>query len=277
MPAAMRPIMATRLSRRGALWGAAAGAALLLARRPSVAAAGPSAEAAIAALLGGRSATPSARVAIEVPFSFEYGISIPLGIAVESPMTPEDFVRRVDLFADGNPLPEIASLYFVPGSPARASLRFRLGKGDHRIYAVAELSDGSLLTATADTRTAIEGCGGKSGIEPGARDPEPIPRLNVPKHAGRGEIVEVHSMIPHRMETGFRTDNAGNPLPRHIINRMECAYAGRTVFAAALTPAVAANAYFKFPIRAVETGEVAFAWHEDGGAVYRATRRIDVD
>ena len=265
------------LTRRHALIGAA-GVAMFARRRSALAAAGMSADAAIARLLAGREAMPSDRVSIDLPYTFDYGLSVPLGIAVESPMIDADHVRRVDVFADGNPLPEVMSLHFVPGNgPARIATRFRLAKGNHRVVAIAELSGGALLTASAEVVAATEGCGGKSGIEPNAPEPQPVPRVNVPGEAGRGEVIDVPSMISHRMETGFRTDTAGNPLPRRIINRMQCDYAGRTVFAADLTPAIAANAYLKFPLLAVETGDIGFAWYEDGGAVYRAARHLEVD
>jgi thiosulfate oxidation carrier complex protein SoxZ len=266
-----------RLTRRDALCQAASGAVLLLAW-PAAAEVGGSVEAAIAGLLGGRKATPSRRVSIEMPYTFEYGQSVPLGITVDSPMTALDHVRRVDVFAEGNPLPEVLSLHFVPDNgPARIATRFRLDEGNHRVWVVAQMSDGAELTGSAEVVAAKGGCGGNSGIEPGAPAPQPVPRINLPERAGKGDIVDVPSMIAHRMETGFRTDARGNPLPRRIINRMECHYAGRTVFAADLSPAIAANAYLKFPLRALETGDVAFAWHEDGGAVYRTTRHIEVD
>lgn len=272
-----------QLSRRRTLGAlAATGGALLFSRAARPAGAVPADEPAamaIARLLGGREPVPSGRVAIEVPAKFDYGITVPLAVSVASPMTREDHVRRVHIVAEGNPFPEVASLTFAPGSaPARAFTRFRVEVGPHRIWAIAEMSDGSALLSSAELTTlAGGGCGGDSGLAPGAAEPEPVPRVNLPDRAGRGEIVEVPTMISHRMETGMRTDTAGNLLPRRIINRMECRYAGQTVFAADLTPAVAANAYLKFPICAVAAGEVSFAWYEDGGAVYRAVRRIEVD
>lgn len=245
---------------------------------PSQATAGRLTETGIAGLLAGRGATPSPRVRIELPYTFEYGMSVPLGIAVDSPMTAADHVRRIDVFAENNPLPEVLSLHFVAeNGPARVATRFRLDKGNHTVWAVAEMSDGTALTASAEVAAAHGGCGGDSGIEPGAPEPKPTPRVNLPERAGRGDVLDVPSMIAHRMETGFRTDTQGNPLPRRIINRLDVRYAGRLVFAADLSPAVAANAYLKFPIRALESGDVAFEWREDGGAVYRATRHIEVD
>lgn len=272
-----------RLSRRRALGAlAATGGTLLLAPRAWADRAVPSgepAEAAIARLLCGREATPSGRVVVTVPQKFDYGTTVPLTVSVSSPMTSGDYVRRLHILADGNPFPEIASLAFTPAAgPARASTRFRVEVGRHRIWAVAELSDGTALLSTTELTTLSGGgCGGDSGLTPGDVEPEPIPRVNLPERARRGEIIEVPTMISHRMETGMRTDTAGNLLPRRIINRMECRYAGRTIFAAELTPAIAANAYLKFPLCAVETAEVSFAWYEDGGAVYRMSRQIEVD
>jgi len=274
---AMAARCGAKVTRRSVLAGAAAGAALLMPSRRGSVAGETSTQAAIAAFLGGCSPERSGRIALDVPSTFEFGNTVPLGLAIDSPMTADAHVRRVAIFADGNPLPEVATLHFMPGAPARLATRFRLGKGDHLIRVFAELSDGSILTASREVMAASEGCGGTSNIAPGAPEPEPEPRVNLAQRAAKGEIVEVASMIAHRMETGFRTDAAGGPLPRRIINRMECRYGGGLVFAADLSPAIAANAYLKFPIRAAETGEVAFIWFEDGGAAYRATRPIAVE
>jgi sulfur-oxidizing protein SoxZ len=51
---------------------------------------------------------------------------------------------------------------------------------------------------------------------------------------------------------------------------MSCSCDGRLIFAADLSPAIAANAYLSFPMVARASGVLEFAWREDGGAVYRA-------
>jgi sulfur-oxidizing protein SoxZ len=55
---------------------------------------------------------------------------------------------------------------------------------------------------------------------------------------------------------------------------MECSCDGRLIFAADLSPAIAANAYLSFFMLARGSGALEFAWHEDGGAVYRAVRPL---
>ena len=106
--------------------------------------------------------------------------------------------------------------------------------------------------------------------------PRPEPRLKVPVEARRQEIVEIRTMISHWMETGLRIDAAGNPIPRRIINRMVCLHGDEPIFAADLTPAIAANAYLSFPMVARQSAVLTFTWREDGGAEYRASHSLTV-
>jgi sulfur-oxidizing protein SoxZ len=90
-------------------------------------------------------------------------------------------------------------------------------------------------------------------------------KVRVPKTAKRGEVVEVFALSIHPMESGFRLDNIGKNIPRHIIEAFTCTYGGKEVFRATLHPAVTANPYFAFHVVAVETGELVFAWRDDKG------------
>ena len=56
--------------------------------------------------------------------------------------------------------------------------------------------------------------------------------INVPKEAKRGEVIAIKTLISHEMETGFRYDNAGKPIPRNIINLFVCTYNGVEIFRA---------------------------------------------
>ena len=226
---------------------------------------------ALARLLAGRTAAESARVRLELPERYDYGNTVPLAVAVDSPMTEADYVRRVDVFAEGNPFPEVATFHFTPESGrASASTRIRLNEGEQEVVALALLSDGSAWLGRRTVQVSISGCSAEAGVEVDYAMPPPEPRLKVPAQVSRGEIVEIKTMISHRMETGLRTDVAGKPIPRRIINRMACACDGEPIFTADLSPAIAANAYLSFRIVARASGVLEFAWREDGGAVYRA-------
>ena len=60
--------------------------------------------------------------------------------------------------------------------------------------------------------------------------------INVPPKAKRGEVIAIKTLISHVMETGFRHDNVGMPIPRDIITSFVCTYNGEEIFSATLHP-----------------------------------------
>lgn len=101
-------------------------------------------------------------------------------------------------------------------------------------------------------------------------------KIKVPERAKRGEIIEIRSLAIHIMETGFRHDNVGRIVPRHIVDTFTCEYLGKTVFSATLHPAVAANPYFVFHLRAERSGEIRFTWRDDKGGVITERAHLEV-
>ena len=101
--------------------------------------------------------------------------------------------------------------------------------------------------------------------------------INVPQKAKRGEIVEIKTLISHTMETGFRHDNVGKPIPRDIITSFVCTYNGETIFEAALYQAIAANPFITFHTVAMGSGTIAFKWTGDNGFSQEASAKITVE
>jgi len=85
-------------------------------------------------------------------------------------------------------------------------------------------------------------------------------RIQVPREARRGDLIEVRIIIQHPMETGFRYDSMGRQTPRNVIDRFECRYGGVEVFRAALGAGIAANPYLRFFVRAKESGKIECRW-----------------
>ncbi len=100
--------------------------------------------------------------------------------------------------------------------------------------------------------------------------------IHVPQEAKKGEVIEIKTLISHPMETGYRRDSMGRPIPRHIINRFVCTYNGEEVFRADLFPAIAANPFLTFFTVATESGELVFRWSDDHGVTQTETARITV-
>lgn len=138
--------------------GAAAGAAAMLA--PYVAwAAVEEANALIAKFTGGKAANDG-KVTLQMPEIAENGSTVPLSVSVDSPMTKDNYVKRVIIVAEGNPRPEVATFNFTPRSgAAEASTRMRLAKTQN-IVAVAEMSDGTFHMTKRQVKVTIGGCGG---------------------------------------------------------------------------------------------------------------------
>ena len=98
--------------------------------------------------------------------------------------------------------------------------------------------------------------------------------LNVPKTAQRGEVIEVRTLIAHKMDSGFIVDSQGQKVPRDIIQRFTCRYNGEQVFSADLFSAIAANPYIVFYTVATESGTLEFEWKGDNG--FTQTERVAI-
>lgn len=103
------------------------------------------------------------------------------------------------------------------------------------------------------------------------------PRVKVPKKAKSGDIIQIKTLMSHKMETGNRKDKkTGKLIPRRIINKFVCSFNGKEVMSADLQPAIAANPYIAFYAKATESGKYDFVWHEDGGKTITASGEIKV-
>lgn len=147
-----------KLNRREAL--ALGAGALFISITPFTAALAKTTEDEIKAFTGGAKVMEDNVVTLTAPEIAENGNTVPIGISVDSPMTADNYVKRVRILADGNPRPAVATMYFSPMSgSAEANTRMRLAKTQN-IIAVAELSDGTYHMAKSEVKVTIGGCGG---------------------------------------------------------------------------------------------------------------------
>lgn len=110
--------------------------------------------------LYGDKAIAAGKVKLEMPQIAENGNVVPMTVTVDSPMTDGDYVKAVHIFAEGNPIPSVATFYFTAASgKAMASTRIRMA-GTQNVVAVAETSKGELFTGKTEVKVTIGGCGG---------------------------------------------------------------------------------------------------------------------
>ncbi|MCO6415058.1 thiosulfate oxidation carrier complex protein SoxZ [Siccirubricoccus sp. KC 17139] len=100
--------------------------------------------------------------------------------------------------------------------------------------------------------------------------------LNIPRTARKGEVIAIRTLIQHVMETGYRPGADGEVLPRDIIRRFTASFEGEEVFAADLSPAIAANPFLSFTMVASTTGTLVLRWQGDKGFDQTETREIMV-
>ena len=92
-----------------------------------------------------------------------------------------------------------------------------------------------------------------------------LARVQVPKQARRGEVIEIRIAIQHAMETGYRLDNFGRTIPKNVINNLVARYNGVEIFRAEMGSGIAANPYLQFYTTAEASGEIEFSWVDDAG------------
>lgn len=117
----------------------------------------PAMNAAIKDMFGDRDIIDD-RMSLTIPPLAENGFSVALDVEAQSPMIPDNYVKRIAIFSDRNPIPLIASYHFTPMSGrAKASGKIRLG-GSQTVHAVAETNDGTLYGARASTLVTLAAC-----------------------------------------------------------------------------------------------------------------------
>ena len=150
----------SRLDRRqvlGASAAALATAALGVSVTPAQAA-NDSAEL-IAKFTGGKKPVEG-KVKLDLPEIAENGNTVPMTVAVDSPMTEQSYVSEVLVVGDGNPRAGMATFHFSPASGvAEANTRVRLA-ATQDITAVAKMNDGSFYMVRKQVKVTIGGCGG---------------------------------------------------------------------------------------------------------------------
>ena len=106
----------------------------------------------IAKVTGGAEAA-AGDLTVTAPEIAENGNTVPIEISAPGAV-------MVAIFADGNPVPNVATFNFGPLNASRsAATRIRLARTQN-VIAIAKMEDGSFQRAEAEVKVTIGGCGG---------------------------------------------------------------------------------------------------------------------
>ncbi|MBM3588364.1 MAG: SoxY-related AACIE arm protein [Alphaproteobacteria bacterium] len=98
------------------------------------------------------------RVRLDVSPLVENGNAVPISVAVETSMTAADHVRRIGVFNERNPQPNVIIAQFGPRSGrAYLATHIRLATTQD-LVAVAEMSDGSLWAQRVMVVVTLAAC-----------------------------------------------------------------------------------------------------------------------
>lgn len=98
------------------------------------------------------------RVMLAVDAVVENGNTVPVSVAVQSPMTAEQHVRRIAIFTELNPQPEVAVFHLFPASGlAQVSTRMRMASSQN-VIALAQMNDGSVWQHRVAVSVALAAC-----------------------------------------------------------------------------------------------------------------------
>jgi sulfur-oxidizing protein SoxY len=98
------------------------------------------------------------RIKLDLPILVESANAVSVTLLVEDRLPPEARVLSFHLFAEQNPLPNVAHFHFGPrsGRP-RVSTRIRLATSQ-TVIAVAKCADGSCWSDSVETLVALAAC-----------------------------------------------------------------------------------------------------------------------
>jgi sulfur-oxidizing protein SoxY len=146
----------TTQSTRRRFLAAAGGMGLVLAVRPAKATPA-SMTLAIRRVVGEAEVKPG-KVKLDLPPLVENGNTVAISVSVDSPMTPQNYVKAIHLFSEQNPLPNIVSVRLGPRA-GRASISTRIRLADtQNVTAICELSDGTFWSDSKHVIITLGAC-----------------------------------------------------------------------------------------------------------------------
>ena len=118
----------------------------------------PEAMRAALAVFTGGAPLRDGKVTLEIAALVENGNTVPVSVRVASPMSAADHVRRIALFTERNPEPDVAVFHLGPHSGrAEVATRMRLATSQ-TVLAVAQMNDGSCWQAALEVIVTMPAC-----------------------------------------------------------------------------------------------------------------------
>jgi len=196
---------------------------------------------------------------VQLPGLIEDGAQVPLRIHFDAPMSPGEYLQRLDVLAEQNPEPAVIGFEFMQAvMPVRLATRIRL-RESQRVRVIARSSTGRIWHTDVDVRVAVSGC--LMGPVPQAAELQMhSPRVAMPE---AGQAGEVRTQIRHPMENGYRDGVRDHSISPSRVQYLHVSRANQPLMSAEFFAGMAAHPYVSLWLN--DTRALSFSWEDLDG------------
>lgn len=99
-------------------------------------------------------------------------------------------------------------------------------------------------------------------------------RIRLPEQIRKGEVITVHAIVSHPMDTGFFRSREGDRIPAYFIKDVVVTYGDAEVARFEWTSGVSRDPMVTFSLRADREAPLTMVWTDNKGGVYRQSANV---
>ena len=99
-------------------------------------------------------------------------------------------------------------------------------------------------------------------------------RIRIPDRIAKGDVITVHAIVSHPMDTGFFRDADGQPIPAYFIRDVVVTYGGEEIARFTWTSGVSRDPVISFTLKADREAPLAMVWTDNRGGVFKQSADI---
>jgi sulfur-oxidizing protein SoxZ len=99
-------------------------------------------------------------------------------------------------------------------------------------------------------------------------------RIRLPEQIRKGEVITVHAIVSHPMDTGYFRTREGDPIPAYFIKDVVITYGDSEVARFEWTSGVSRDPMVTFSLRADRAAPLTMVWTDNKGGVYRQSANV---
>ena len=99
-------------------------------------------------------------------------------------------------------------------------------------------------------------------------------RIRLPDQIRKGDVIMVHSIVSHPMDTGFFRTRDGDPIPAYFIKDVVVTYGDQEIARFTWTSGISRDPIISFTLKADREAPLRMVWTDNQGAVFKQSADI---